>query len=201
MHLQKQLSYLNAVIVQNLKVQELTTMQQSVINVSNPQAAVDALKKAIEFDQAGGNFRSAAKHWQDIAELFESELNEPKEAFGAYKEASDMYTADDSPALANKCLLKVAQIAAELEIYSLAIEKYEMVASAAVDDPLLKWSLKDYLFKAGLCHLCTEVSFYNSDVILMCVCVCYRIWSSQVKRYPVIVIWTFHLNQHGNMFC
>ncbi|KAG1464543.1 hypothetical protein G6F56_005065 [Rhizopus delemar] len=76
-----------------------------------------------------------------------------------------MYTADDSPALANKCLLKVAQIAAELEMYSLAIEKYEMVASAAVDDPLLKWSLKDYLFKAGLCHLCTEDMVKSSQAL------------------------------------
>ncbi len=60
--------------------------------------------------------------------------------------------------LANKCLLKVAQLAAELEMYPIAIEKYEQVASTAVDDPLLKWSMKDYLLKAGLCHLCTGVS-------------------------------------------
>jgi alpha-soluble NSF attachment protein len=59
--------------------------------------------------------------------------------------------------LANKCLLKVAQFAADLKLYQVAIEKYEQVASAAVDDPLLKWSLKDYFFRAGLCHLLTGV--------------------------------------------
>lgn len=60
--------------------------------------------------------------------------------------------------LSNKCVLKVAQIAADLEMYDVAIEKYEQVAAASIDDPLLKWSLKEYCFKAGLCHLCTGVS-------------------------------------------
>lgn len=54
-------------------------------------------------------------------------------------------------------MLKVAQIAAELEMYEVAIEKFEKVAAASVDDALLKWSLKEYFLKAGLCHLCTGV--------------------------------------------
>lgn len=71
-----------------------------------------------------------------------------------------------SSSLSNKCLLKVAQIAADLEKYDVAIEKYEKVAVAAIDDPLLKWSLKDYCFKAGLCHLCTGVSFEENRSIV-----------------------------------
>lgn len=59
--------------------------------------------------------------------------------------------------MANKCLLKVAQIAADLEMYEEAIEKFERVAASAVDDPLLKWSVKEYFLKAGLCHLCSDV--------------------------------------------
>lgn len=59
--------------------------------------------------------------------------------------------------MANKCYLKVAQIAADLGMYEEAIEKFEKVASAAVDDALLKWSLKEYFLKAGLCHICTGV--------------------------------------------
>ncbi|CAO3650670.1 unnamed protein product [Mucor hiemalis] len=105
---------------------------------NDPAAAVNALREAVILDQSGGNFRAAARHYQDIAEL-----------------SAELYNADDSPALSNKCLLKVAQIAADLEMYNVAIEKYEQVAAAAIDDPLLKWSLKEYCFKAGLCHLCT----------------------------------------------
>lgn len=62
--------------------------------------------------------------------------------------------------MANKCFLKVAEIAADLQMYDVATEKFERVASSAVDDALLKWSLKDYFLKAGLCHLCTGVSLY-----------------------------------------
>ncbi|KAI9332418.1 soluble NSF attachment protein [Pilaira anomala] len=123
---------------------------------NDPAAAVSALREAVVLDQEGGNFRSAARHYQDIGELCESaELDRPQEAYEAYEKAAELYNADDSPALSNKCLLKVAQIAADLEKYDVAIEKYEKVAAAAIDDPLLKWSLKEYCFKAGLCHLCT----------------------------------------------
>ncbi|KAI8992136.1 soluble NSF attachment protein [Mycotypha africana] len=123
---------------------------------SDVSAAVSALKEAVILDQEGGNFRAAARHYQDIAELCESaDYDKPKEAYDAYTRSAELYNADDSPALANKCLLKVAQIAADMEMYDVAIEKYEQVAATAVDDPLLKWSLKEYFFKAGLCHLCT----------------------------------------------
>ncbi|KAG0167666.1 hypothetical protein DFQ28_005844 [Apophysomyces sp. BC1034] len=121
---------------------------------TNPQGAIKALNEAIEIDNQGGNFRAAARHYQDVAELYENELDNPTEAFDAYSHASDLYLADDSPALANKCLLKVAQLAADLGRYEVAIEKFESVAAASVDDALLKWSLKEYFVKAGLCHLC-----------------------------------------------
>jgi alpha-soluble NSF attachment protein len=49
-----------------------------------------------------------------------------------------------------------------MELYDVAIEKFEQVAAASVDDNLLKWSLKEYFLKAGLCHLCTGVSFVFS---------------------------------------
>jgi alpha-soluble NSF attachment protein len=51
----------------------------------------------------------------------------------------------------------VAEFAAQLEQYERAIEKFEQVARANVDNQLTKWSLKDYFLKAGLCHLCLKV--------------------------------------------
>jgi alpha-soluble NSF attachment protein len=63
-----------------------------------PIAAVNALREAIVLDQEGGNFRAAAKHYQDVAELCETELQSPKEAYEAYEKASELFTADDSPA-------------------------------------------------------------------------------------------------------
>ncbi|KAI8366075.1 soluble NSF attachment protein [Radiomyces spectabilis] len=122
---------------------------------NQPADAVFALKEAILLDQEGGNFRAAARHYQEAAELCENDLNDSKEAYESYQKAAELFLADDSPALANKCLLKVAQIAAEMDMYDVAIDKFEQVAAASVDDALLKWSLKEYFLKAGLCHLCT----------------------------------------------
>ena len=37
--------------------------------------------------------------------------------------------------------------------YKKAIEIYEPVASASLESSLLKWSVKDYFLRAGICHL------------------------------------------------
>uniref|UniRef100_A0A8C9Q1U9 NSF attachment protein alpha n=1 Tax=Spermophilus dauricus TaxID=99837 RepID=A0A8C9Q1U9_SPEDA len=58
---------------------------------------------------------------------------------------------------ANKCLLKVAGYAAQLEQYQKAIDIYEQVGTNAMDSPLLKYSAKDYFFKAALCHFCIDM--------------------------------------------
>ncbi|KAF5924981.1 hypothetical protein HPG69_008656, partial [Diceros bicornis minor] len=57
---------------------------------------------------------------------------------------------------ANKCLLKVAAYAAQLEQYQKAIEIYEQVGANTMDNPLLKYSAKDYFFKAALCHFIVD---------------------------------------------
>jgi alpha-soluble NSF attachment protein len=55
--------------------------------------------------------------------------------------------------LANKLWLKVADAAALEGDYYRAIEKYEMVAEQSINNNLMKYSVKDYFFKAGICHL------------------------------------------------
>lgn len=57
--------------------------------------------------------------------------------------------------LANKLYLKVADLAALENDYYTAIANYEKVATASVSNNLMKWSVKDYFLKAGLCHLAT----------------------------------------------
>lgn len=53
-------------------------------------------------------------------------------------------------------MLKVAQYAAQLEEYDRAIEIYEQVASSCLDSSLLKYSAKEYFFRASLCHLSVD---------------------------------------------
>jgi alpha-soluble NSF attachment protein len=43
--------------------------------------------------------------------------------------------------------------------YDKAIEKFEQVAYASLDNQLTKWSLKEYFLKAGLCHIVNGVIF------------------------------------------
>lgn len=54
--------------------------------------------------------------------------------------------------------LKVADLAALAEQYKKAIEKYEIVARSSAGNNLMKWSMKDYFLKAGICHMATGVS-------------------------------------------
>jgi len=103
-----------------------------------------------------GNFRRAATHKQTLAELFEVELGDHKRAMEAYETAAGWYENDNAEALANKLFLKVADLAALEGDYYKGIEHYEKVAKSSINNNLMKWSVKDYLLKAGICHLATN---------------------------------------------
>uniref|UniRef100_A0A673MVN0 Alpha-soluble NSF attachment protein-like n=1 Tax=Sinocyclocheilus rhinocerous TaxID=307959 RepID=A0A673MVN0_9TELE len=104
-----------------------------------------------------GRFTIAAKHHVTIAEIYETELVDIDKAIAHYEQAADYYKGEESTSSANKCLLKVATYAAQLERYPKAIEIYEQVATHAMDSTLLKYSAKDYFFKAALCHFCVDM--------------------------------------------
>ena len=59
--------------------------------------------------------------------------------------------------MANKLFLKVADLAALESDYQRAITNYEKVAQSSVDNNLMKWSVKEYFLKAGICHLASQV--------------------------------------------
>uniref|UniRef100_A0A673MRH6 Alpha-soluble NSF attachment protein-like n=1 Tax=Sinocyclocheilus rhinocerous TaxID=307959 RepID=A0A673MRH6_9TELE len=108
-------------------------------------------------DMHSGRFTIAAKHHVTIAEIYETELVDIDKAIAHYEQAADYYKGEESTSSANKCLLKVATYAAQLERYPKAIEIYEQVATHAMDSTLLKYSAKDYFFKAALCHFCVDM--------------------------------------------
>lgn len=74
-----------------------------------------------------------------------------------YEQAADYFKGEESTSSANKCMLKVAQYAAQLEDYEKAISIYESVAGSCLDSSLLKYSAKDYFFRAALCHLSIDL--------------------------------------------
>lgn len=58
--------------------------------------------------------------------------------------------------MANKLWLKTADLVAlEGKDYYKAIALYEKVAKTSIQNNLMRWSVKEYLLKAGICQLCT----------------------------------------------
>lgn len=134
--------------------------------------AVNCLIKAIEIYTEMGRFTMAAKHHQTIAEMYETEAVDLDRAVQHYEQAADYFRGEESNSSANKCLLKVAQYAAQLENYEKAIQIYQEVAYSALESSLLKYSAKEYLFRASLCHLCVDV--LNAQHAI----------ESYIQRYP-----------------
>jgi len=123
----------------------------------DPNEAVACLLKAIDIYTDMGRFSMAAKHHQTIAEMYENEANDLNRAVQHYEQAADYFKGEESTSSANKCMLKVAQYAAQLEDYEKAIQIYETVAGSCLDSSLLKYSAKEYFFRAALCHLSVDL--------------------------------------------
>lgn len=142
------------------------------------------LQQAINHYLSKGNFRRAATHQQNLAEIFEIELGDEKRAAEAYETAAGWFESDhaeayvlktiltsrggvrdrkadgelfDESRLANKLFLKVADLAAIAGDYQKSIEYYERVAKSSISSNLMKWSVKDYFLKAGICYLAANV--------------------------------------------
>lgn len=60
-----------------------------------------------------------------------------------------------SSRLANKLYLKLADISALEGDYYKAISNYERVAKTSINNNLMRWSVKEYFLKSGMCHLAT----------------------------------------------
>ncbi|KAK0372876.1 alpha-soluble NSF attachment protein [Colletotrichum limetticola] len=121
----------------------------------DPEAAVRCLEVAVTQYCSKGNFRRAAGHKEALGELFETELGDSKRALESYEAAAGWYEGDNAAALANKLWLKVADVASLEGDYYKAIENYEKVAAVSINNNLMKYSVKDYFLRAGICHLAT----------------------------------------------
>jgi len=127
-----------------------------VYRKESPEDAARVLQTAIAHYTSKGNFRRAATHQQNLAEVYEVELGDQKKALEAYNTAAEWYESDNAEALANKLFLKVADLAALEGDYQTAITKFEGVARSSLNNNLMKWSVKDYFLKAGICHLASQ---------------------------------------------
>lgn len=155
-----------------------------VYRKTDPEDAARVLSSAIQHYVLRGNLRRAATQQQFLAELYEVELGDMKKALEAYEKAAEWFEGDNAEAyvshdlcdicrfqrndlanieficsLANKHYLKVADLAALESDYYKAITNYERIGRSSINNHLMKWSVKDYLLKAGICHLATKVCY------------------------------------------
>ncbi|KAM6298306.1 beta-soluble NSF attachment protein isoform 3-T3 [Rhynochetos jubatus] len=153
-------SFLRGLFGGNTRVEEACEMYTRAANMfkiaKNWSEAINCLNAAIDIYTDMGRFTIAAKHHITIAEIYEAELVDIEKAIAHYEQAADYYKGEESNSSANKCLLKVAAYAAQLEQYQKAIEIYEQVGTNTMDNPLLKYSAKEYFFKAALCHFIVD---------------------------------------------
>jgi len=119
--------------------------------------AVNCLQRAIEIFTDMGRFTIAAKHHVTTAEIYETNIMDLEKAMSHYETAADYYKGEGSNSSGNKCLLKVALYSAQLEKYSKAISIYEEVAANSLENTLLKYSAREYLFRGALCHMCVDM--------------------------------------------
>ncbi|KJZ80405.1 Putative vesicular-fusion protein sec17-like protein [Hirsutella minnesotensis 3608] len=119
----------------------------------DPHAAVRCLNVSVDRYCAKGNFRRAASHKEQMGELYEQDLGDAKSALECYEAAAGWYEGDNANALANKLWLKVADVSALDGDYYKAIDNFEKVAEQSINNNLMRYSVKEYFLKAGICHL------------------------------------------------
>lgn len=59
---------------------------------------------AVALDKASGSYRIAARHLEEIAQIYEDKLDEQQKAYDYYDEASNLYHADNSPTFVSSAI-------------------------------------------------------------------------------------------------
>lgn len=122
-------------------------------------------QSAVDIWMESNKFSTAAKIWKEIGAIQEKEQNNHA-AMASYQKAGDCYEADNNAASnANGMFIKVADLAAEVEDYKKAIQIYEKVSKSSVESSALRWSVKDHLFKALLCHFAIHAPTHKLEPV------------------------------------
>ncbi len=76
------------------------------------------------------------------------------EAIESYEQSADYYEAENDTGNKNKRLLKVAHMCGKAKKYEKAIKIFENTAKQSADNNLLRWKVKEYIFKAMSLQIC-----------------------------------------------
>lgn len=147
-----------------------TTYQEAAgcYRKTNVKQAIVLYKEVVSIHIDLGRFTTAAKVQKEIGELLEAE-GDLAAAICELTTAAEYYQAEEQHSSANQVLLKVAGLSAASMDYARAVEIYEQVAFASMETSLLKFSVKNYLWLAGVCRLATGEIGAAVDALERCV--------------------------------
>merc|ERR1712113_608374 len=115
--------------------------------------AIDAYKNAIQLNLDADRFGQAARLEEEIGDML-AEDEHFDEAIESYEQSADYYEAENDTGNRNKRLLKVAHMAGKAKQWNKAIKIFENTAKQSADNNLLRWKVKEYIFKAMLLQIC-----------------------------------------------
>ena len=127
---------------ENIEMADMYDKASKAYRRCSPSDAARVLQQLIAFRKSEGEFRRATKPQQELAELYENELQDPPKAIEAWETAGRWFANDRAESLANKCFLKVGDLSALAEDYGKAISNFEEVAKACVNSNLMRFSVK-----------------------------------------------------------
>ena len=115
--------------------------------------AIEAYKNAIQLQLDADRFGQAARLQEEIGDMLADDEHFD-EAIEAYEQSADYYEAENDTGNKNKRLLKVAHMCGKARKWEKAIKIFENIAKTSVDNNLLRWKVKEYVFKAMLLQIC-----------------------------------------------
>lgn len=121
----------------------------------NIALAAQTTETAVAILLQEGRFSSAAIHEKEIADMYETVLEDFTNAIKFYERAAEHYFAEDQNGNAQSCLVKAAQLCALAGDYDRAARMFEEAASSCSSDAY-KYQVPDYLVRAGLSRLLAE---------------------------------------------
>jgi len=123
-----------------------------------PRRAIEFLQEALDVLLRAGRFNLAASQEKEIAEIFENMADgddrDVAMAVQYWEKAAARYEGENAAAMAQSCRLKSASLRAlPLHEFERAAQIYEDAASSSAGDSLRKYSVRDFLLRAGMCRL------------------------------------------------
>ena len=127
------------------------------------EKAIATFKLCVALHMENGRHASAARVWEDIAEL-QTEEGLADEALESYESAANCFESDSMNANAVQVYAKLAAIALDRGLWPRAGDLYEKAATVSAEHGINKGTVHEWLYMALLCFFVQSAQQYNTDL-------------------------------------